>query len=181
MTTAETAAVYALDPTHSSVGFSVRHMMLSKVKGHFTGISGTIELSSGNLIPTAVAADIDAATIDTREAQRDGHLKSADFLHVEEHPLLTFRSTAIAAKGETVFDLTGDLTIHGTTQPVTFDAAVAGRTTDPWGNDRVAYEASAKIDRKDFGLTWNQALETGGILVGDIVEITLDVQAILKK
>lgn len=121
---------------------------------------------------------IDASSIDTREPQRDTHLKSPDFLDVEKYPQLTFISTKIRSIDDAKFEVTGDLTIHGETRPVTAKATVEGEGTDPWGNPRVAYEASLKISRKDFGLTWNQSLETGGVLVGDEVEITIDVETI---
>lgn len=181
MTTAASSAVFTIDPAHSSVGFSVRHMMLSKVKGHFTGMRGEITLDADSDVPVRVSAEVDAHSIETREEQRNGHLKSADFLHADEFPKLSFVATDVSANGAAAFLLTGDLTIRGTTRSVTFEGEILGRTTDPWGNDRIAYEAKARIDRRDFGLIWNQALEAGGLLVGEQVEIELDIQAIRKK
>ncbi len=179
MQTTTTSRTYAIDPAHSDAGFSVRHMMLSKVRGRFTKLSGTLQLADGD-IPTAITVEIDAASIDTHEAPRDAHLRSADFLDVEKYPTLRFASTSIAAKGSG-FTVTGDLTLHGTTKSVTLSGELEGHTTDPWGNDRVAYSATARINRKDFGLGWNQALETGGVLVGEDIDITIDVQAVLTK
>jgi polyisoprenoid-binding protein YceI len=179
MQTTITARTYAIDPAHSEVGFSVRHMMLSKVRGRFTKVSGTIQLGAGD-VPEGITAEIDAASIETHEPQRDTHLRSDDFLAAETYPKLTFTSTAIAADGND-FTVTGDLTIHGTTKSVTLTGELEGRTTDPWGNDRVAYSAKTRINRKDFGLTWNQALETGGVLVGEDIDVVLDIQAVLTK
>jgi polyisoprenoid-binding protein YceI len=180
MTAASTASTrtYAIDPAHSSVHFAVRHLMISKVRGTFDKLSGSIELPPTGNIPSAISVAIEAASINTREAQRDGHLRSADFLEVEGYPLLTFVSTSVAATNDTDFTVTGQLEIHGTKQEVSLKASVTGAGKDPWGNDRVAYEGTTKINRKDFGLVWNQALETGGVAVGDEIEITLDVEAI---
>ncbi|GAC1537128.1 MAG: YceI family protein [Candidatus Velthaea sp.] len=177
-TTADSTRTYAIDGSHSSVHFSVRHLMISKVRGTFSTVAGTIELPAAGVIPVALSVTIDAASIDTREAQRDGHLKSADFLDVEKFPVLRFTSTSIRATTGQSFEITGDLEIRGTTRPVTLAAGVAGQGKDPWGNDRVAYEATAKISRKAWGLTWNQALEAGGVAVGDEIDITLDVESI---
>ena len=154
-------------------------MMISNVKGRFTGVSGALYLDENNVANSRVEASIDAGSISTGDAQRDGHLKSADFFDVEQYPTLTFRSTRVIAEGEGDLKATGELTIHGVTREVMF--AVEGPTApakDPWGNTRVALSATTKINRKDFGLTWNTALETGGILVGDEVTITLEVQFI---
>jgi polyisoprenoid-binding protein YceI len=180
MTTSTTTKTYAIDPAHTDVGFSVRHMMLSKVRGQFRGVSGTIELAAGSDIPAAIRAEIDATSVDTHEPQRDTHLRSADFLEAAVHAKLTFASTAITGSG-TTFAAAGNLTIHGVTKPVTLAGEVEGHTTDPWGNDRIAYSAKTRINRKDFGLVYNQALETGGVLVGEDVDITLEVQAVLPK
>jgi polyisoprenoid-binding protein YceI len=171
-------STWNIDPAHSGAEFKVKHMMISSVKGHFTGVSGTLTLDETDVTKSHVEATIDAASINTREPQRDAHLKSADFFDVEKFPTLTFQSTAIAGKGE---DLTveGDLAIHGVTRKVKL--AVEGPTPpakDPWGNTRIGLSATTKINRKDYGLTWNAALETGGILVGEDITITLDVQFI---
>ena len=180
LTTPETAvSTWKIDPAHSVAEFKVKHMMISNVKGRFTGVSGTLSLDENNVVDSGVEASIDAGSISTGDAQRDGHLKSADFFDVEQYPTLTFRSTRVVPEGEGELKATGELTIHGVTREVTF--AVEGptaRTKDPWGNTRVALSAATKINRKDFGLTWNAALETGGILVGDEVTITLEVQFI---
>lgn len=168
---------WKLDPVHSVAEFKVKHMMISHVKGQFTGVTGALTLNEPDIAGSKVEATIDAASIQTRDAQRDAHLKSADFFDVEKYPTLTFRSTSIKPAGEGELDVTGDLTIHGVTRPVVFH--VEGPTPpakDPWGNTRIGLSATAKISRKDFDLTWNATLETGGILVGDDIAITLDVQ-----
>jgi polyisoprenoid-binding protein YceI len=166
-----------IDAVHTGAEFKVKHMMISHVKGQFTGVSGVLTLDENDPTHSRVEVSIDAATINTREAQRDGHLKSADFFDVEKFPTLTFKSSSIKRTGEGELAVSGDLTIHGVTRPVTF--AVEGPTPpakDPWGNTRIGASATTKISRKDYGLTWNAALETGGILVGDEVTITLEVQ-----
>jgi len=174
-----TTSTWNLDPVHSVAEFKVKHMMISHVKGQFTGVSGVLTLDGSDATKSHVEASIDASSINTRDAQRDGHLKSADFFHVEEHPALTFRSTSIRRTGEDELAVTGDLTIRGVTKSVVFQ--VEGPTPpnkDPWGNLRIGLSATTKINRKDFGLTWNAALEAGGFLVGDEITITLDVQFI---
>jgi polyisoprenoid-binding protein YceI len=171
---------YAIDPAHSTIEFVVRHLMIAKVRGRFTGVSGTIALPAEGYVPVSVEATIDTATIVTGEAQRDGHLKSADFFEVETFPAITFKSTQIRETGDG-FDLHGELTIHGTTQPVALKATYEGEVTDPWGNARYGYEAHGKISRKDFGLVWNQALEAGGVAVGDEVKIELSIEAVAQK
>ena len=168
-----------IDPAHSIAEFKVKHMMISNVKGRFTGIKGALTLDEADVLNSRVEASVDAATVNTHEPQRDAHLKSADFFDVEKFPTLSFKSTRIARSGDGDLAVAGDLTIHGVTRKVVF--TVEGPTAaakDPWGNLRVGLTASTKINRKDFGLTWNAALETGGILVGDEVTITLDVQFI---
>lgn len=165
-----------IDPVHSSAEFKVKHMMISNVKGQFTAVSGVLTLDPADLTHSGVEATIEAASINTREAQRDAHLKSPDFFDVEKFPTLAFRSTKVSKDGGDLA-VEGELTIHGVTRPVVF--RVEGPTApakDPWGNTRVGLSATTKINRKDYGLTWNAALETGGILVGDEVTITLDVQ-----
>jgi polyisoprenoid-binding protein YceI len=179
MTTTQTATTYTIDPAHSSVEFSVRHMMLSKVRGSFRGVAGTVTLADG--APTAASADIEVSSVDTREPQRDGHLKSEDFLHAEKHPHMHFTSTGVTPKGGSHFEIAGTLEIRGVSKPVVLNVESLGRTTDPWGNDRIAFEAKTRINRKDFGLVYNQALETGGVLVGEDVDIELQIQAVAKK
>jgi polyisoprenoid-binding protein YceI len=174
-----TTTIWNIDPVHTMVEFKVRHMMITNVKGHFTGVTGVLTLDEQDITKSHVEASIDAASINTREADRDTHLKSADFLDVEKFPTLTFASTRITRTGDEELQVEGDLTIHGVTRSVKF--AVEGPTPpgkDPWGNTRIGWTATTKINRKDFGLTWNAALETGGILVGEEVTITFDVEAI---
>lgn len=176
-TPATAVSTWNIDPAHSVAEFKVKHMMISNVKGRFTRLTGTLVLDEANPANSRVEAVIDAMSITTGDEQRDAHLKSQDFFHADNFPALTFKSVAVKPVGEGEAKVTGDLTIHGITRPVTFD--VEGPTApakDPWGNTRVAISATTKINRKDFGLTWNAALETGGILVGEDVTITLDVQ-----
>lgn len=166
-----------IDPVHSAAEFKVKHMMISNVKGQFTGIAGSLSLDDGDILHSSVEASIDAASINTREPQRDAHLKSADFFDVEKFPTLTFKSTRLSRNSRGELEVTGDLTIHGVTRKVVFEVeGPSSPAKDPWGNVRLGLSATTKINRKDFGLTWNTALETGGILVGDDVTITLDVQ-----
>src|SRR5437588_10638334 len=170
-------STWKIDPVHSVAEFKVKHMMISNVKGQFTAVTGVATLDEADVAKSRVEASIDAASVNTREAQRDAHLKSADFFDVEKFPTLSFKSTRIKSIGDGELAVTGDLAIHGVTRPVTFN--VEGPTSpnkDPWGNTRIGLSATARINRKDFGLTWNAALETGGILVGDEITITLDVQ-----
>lgn len=166
-----------IDPAHAVAEFKVKHMMISNVKGHFAKVSGKLTLDESNMANSGVEAMIEAGSIETRDAQRDAHLKSADFLDVEKFPTLFFKSTRISAVRDGELSAEGDLTIRGVTRKVVF--AVEGPTPpvkDPWGNTRLGISATTKINRKDFGLVWNAALETGGILVGEEVAITLDVE-----
>jgi polyisoprenoid-binding protein YceI len=175
--TTATTTTWNIDPVHSVAELKVKHMMISNVKGQFTKLGGVLALDEKDLTNSRVEASIDAASINTRDAQRDTHLKSADFFDVEKFPALFFKSTHIDRAAEGELAVAGDLTIRGVTRNVVF--AVEGPTPpakDPWGNTRVGLSATTKINRRDFGLTWNAALETGGILVGDEVTITLDVQ-----
>jgi polyisoprenoid-binding protein YceI len=166
-----------IDPTHSQVEFSVRHMMFTDVKGSFNGIEGAVHLDAENLAGSSVEVSIDAASVDTRNADRDNHLRSGDFFDVEVFPTLTFKSTAVAGSGDR-FQVTGDLTIRGVTKSVTLDAEQLGTGKDPWGNQRAGFRGETKISRKEFGLTWNAALETGGVLVGDDIKIVLELQTV---
>jgi len=166
-----------IDPAHATAEFKVKHMMIANVKGHFSKVTGVLHQHETDPTKSSIEASIEAASIETREPQRDAHLKSADFLHVEQFPTLSFNSSDIRVVGDGELRVEGDLTIRGVTRKVAF--AVEGPTPqqkDPWGNTRMAVSATTKINRKDFGLTWNAALETGGILVGDEVTITLDVE-----
>ena len=172
-----TTTTWNIDPAHSVAEFKVKHMMISNVKGRFSGISGVLTRNESDPANDRVEATIEAASIETSNEQRDGHLKSPDFFHVEKFPTLHFKSTGTNVVGEGELSVEGDLTIRGVTRKVRF--AVEGPTPpakDPWGNTRIGISASTKINRKDFGLTWNAALETGGILVGDDITITLDAQ-----
>jgi polyisoprenoid-binding protein YceI len=168
-----------IDPAHSVADFKVKHMMISNVRGQFGKVSGVLTLDESDLTKSRVEALIEAGSIETRDAQRDAHLKSADFLHVEKFPTLSFKSTRISLVRDGELAAEGDLTIRGVTRKVQFSVeGPTPPTKDPWGNTRVAVSATTKINRKDFGLTWNTALETGGILVGDEVTINLDVEFI---
>lgn len=166
-----------VDPSHSNVGFTARHLMVTKVRGSFGTFGGSITVADDPL-QSKVEATVDAASIDTSDANRDGHLKSADFFDVENFPTWTFVSTGLDAKGGNEYTLTGDLTIKGVTKSVDFALEFDGVATDPWGNTKAGFTAETEISRKDFGLEWNVALETGGVLVGDKVKIQLDIQAV---
>jgi polyisoprenoid-binding protein YceI len=170
-----TAGSFALDPAHSHVGFSVRHMMIAKVRGRFTGVSGRLEVADDPAEST-VEIDVDVSSIDTREEQRDGHLRSPDFFDVETYPKMTFRGTGISPAGEGRFELEGELTVRDVTRPLTLDVSYNGVGQDPWGNQRVGFDASGDVNREDFGLTWNQALETGGVLVGQQAKIEIEAE-----
>ena len=166
-----------IDATHSTIGFSIRHMVFSKVRGRFLKHTGAIQLGD-DATQSWVEVAIDAASIDTGTAQRDTHLRSADFFDVERFPELRFRSTRVEDIGGGRLRVLGELTIRDTTREVALDAESAGRGVDPWGNERIGFVAKTSIDRKDFGLQWNQVLEAGGVLVGDRVDIELDIQAV---
>lgn len=169
------ATTYQIDPAHSSAQFSVRHMMITNVRGTFSGVTGTVVYDPANLAASSIDATIDATTFNTNDEKRDGHVKSADFLDVATYPTMTFKSKSIAGDGD--LKITGDLTIHGTTKEVVLTAEpLAPEGKDPWGGTRTGTSASTKISRGDFGLTWNAALETGGVMVSDEVKITLDIQ-----
>jgi polyisoprenoid-binding protein YceI len=168
---------WKLDPVHSIVEFSAKHLMITTVKGRITDVEGTIYTDEKDPKNSSVEATLKAISIDTRTDQRDQHLRSADFLNVEKFPEIKFRSTRIeGSKAE--FKLTGDLTIRDVTKPITLDVQFEGETKDPWGGLRVGFSAKGKIDRRDWGLTWNQALETGGVVVGNDIKIELEVQAV---
>jgi polyisoprenoid-binding protein YceI len=168
-----------LDPAHSAAEFKVKHMMISNIKGSFRALSGVLNLDEADVTGSSVEAFLPVATLSTGDEQRDGHLKSADFFDAEKFPTITFKSNEVKRTGEGEYAVTGDLTLRGVTKPVTF--AVEGPSApgkDPWGNLRIGLTATTRINRKDFGLTWNSALEAGGVLVGDEVGLTLDVQFI---
>ena len=167
-----------IDASHSNLQFNVRHMVITKVRGAFKAYSGTLELDeSQGLALRQVNVVIDASSIDTAEPKRDGHLRSQDFLDVATYPTLTFQSRSIERKGSR-YQVEGDLSIHGVTRPVTLDAEFEGQGKDPWGGQRAAFSAKTSINREDFGLSWNQVLEAGGVLVGTKIEIEIEVQAV---
>jgi polyisoprenoid-binding protein YceI len=172
-----TVTTWNIDPVHSVAEFKVKHMMISNVKGQFTAVAGVLTLDETDVTNSRIEASIEAASINTRDSQRDAHLRSADFFDAEKFPALSFKSTRVTRTADGELAVAGELTIHGVTRETVF--AVEGPTApgkDPWGNTRIGVSATTKINRKDFGLTWNAALETGGILVGDEVTITLDLQ-----
>jgi polyisoprenoid-binding protein YceI len=170
---------WSLDPAHSAAEFKVKHMMISHVKGKFTGLSGTLSLHETDHTLSSVEASVDVASVHTGDPQRDAHLKTAEFFDVEKFPRMTFKSTRVERKSDGGYAVTGELTIHGATKTETFDVEdISGPAKDPWGNTRIGLSATTKINRKDFGLHWNAALEAGGFLVGDEATISLDVQFI---
>jgi polyisoprenoid-binding protein YceI len=174
----DTRTTWAIDPVHSSVEFAVRHLMITTVKGRFTDVQGTVVLDDANPADATAEITIAVASIDTREPQRDAHLRAADFFEADTYPTITFRSRSVRAVSSEGFKLVGDLTIHGVTREITLDVTAEGRSKDPWGAKRAGYSATTKIKRSDFGLTWNQLLEAGGVAVSDDVKITLDIQLV---
>ena len=170
---------YKIDSQHSSAHFVVRHMMITNVRGGFSGVQGTVVYDSDNPAASSVEATIDAGSINTNEAPRDAHLKSADFLDVEKYPTITFKSKQVKKAGDGEWNLAGDLTLHGVTREVVLKLEdPTAETKDPYGNVRIGASATTKIKRSDFGLTWNATLETGGILVGDDLRIEIEVSLI---
>ena len=174
---AGTSTTWQLDPAHTHVEFSVKHLMIARVKGRFAGVTGTVALG-GDPADSSVDVVIDAASVDTREAKRDAHLRSADFFDVERFPTIAFRSREVRPTGAGDFSVVGDLTIRDVTRDVTLEVTDEGRGTDPWGGERAGFSATTEIDRRDFGLTWNQALEAGGVLVGNEIRIALEVELV---
>lgn len=175
------AADYEIDASHSHVGFAVRHMMVSSTRGEFGGVTGTVKLDDKDLSRSKIEATIDAKSIDTRDAKRDEHLRSPDFFDVAQHPTITFRSTGIHRKGDSYL-VTGDLTMRGVTKSVTLVAsAPTPEVKDPWGGVRRGLTATAKLNRKDFGISWNKALDSGGLVVGEEVQVQLDVELKQKQ
>ena len=172
-----TSGTFAIDPSHSHVGFSVRHVMVSRTKGRFGNVAGTIVIAEDPL-ESSVEVEIDAASIDTRDEKRDEHLRSADFLDVETHSALSYRSRAVQRAGKGRWTVEGDLTVRGVTVPVPLEVTFEGAAKDPWGGERIGFTASAELDREAFGLTWNQALETGGVLVGKTVRIEIEAEGV---
>lgn len=170
---------WQIDTSHSRIGFAVKHMMVSTVRGEFKAYTGTVNLDEADLTRSTITGEIQVASIDTRDEGRDGHLKGADFFDVEHHPTITFKSTRILPQGDNEYTIHGDLTIRGVTREIAIDAEYSGKHQDPWGGTRTGFSGSATINRKDFGLEWNMALETGGILVGEKVKLELEVELIL--
>ena len=175
--TTGSTSVWKLDPTHSNIEFSAKHLMLTTVRGRFADVEGTVTVKGATPDTAAVDATMKVASIDTRTEQRDQHLRSADFFDVEHYPAITFKSTRISGSRER-FTITGDLTIRGTTKPVTLDVTYEGTGKDPWGGERMGFSADGKIDRREFGLTWNQALEAGGVVVSNEIKIHIDAQLV---
>jgi polyisoprenoid-binding protein YceI len=173
-----TATTWQIDPAHTLVGFAGKHMMFTTVRGRFRDVQGTIAFDVANPANSSVQVEIDASTLESGAEQRDGHLRSPDFLDVDNHPKITFTSTKVEPQGADRARVSGELTIRGVTRPVVLDAKLVGKGVNPWGKEVVGFEAATTINRKDFGLTWNVALEAGGLLVGDQVKIELDVQAV---
>jgi polyisoprenoid-binding protein YceI len=171
-------STWNIDPAHSAIQFSVRHMVVSKTRGRFTRFGGKITLDPADPSKGSVEVNIEPGSLDTADAQRDTHLRSADFFDVEKFPLATYKSTRVDDLGGGKLRITGNLTIRGVTHPVVLDAVYEGTGKDPWGGERAGFSADTSIDRRAFGLQWNQALETGGVLVGDKVELTLEVEAV---
>ena len=168
---------WVIDAAHTNIGFTARHLMVSKVRGNFGAFEGGFTIDAGNVGASSANLTIQAASINTNNADRDGHLTSPDFLDVENFPTLTFVSTGAADKGNVV-EVTGDLTIHGVTKSVVVPWEFIGVSTDPWGNTKAGFEAELEISREEFGLSWNAALETGGVLISDKIKLVLDVQAL---
>jgi polyisoprenoid-binding protein YceI len=175
------AATFEIDPVHSTVQFAVRHMMVSNVRGTFGKVKGTVNLDETDPTKSSVEATIDADSIDTREAKRDAHLKSPDFLDVAKYPTITFKSKRVTKVGDNKYQATGDLTLHGVTKEVVLDVDGAPQTiTDPMGNVKTGGSAHTKINRKDFGITWSKNLDGGGLMVGDDIDVTIDVELVKK-
>jgi polyisoprenoid-binding protein YceI len=169
------------DTSHTEAGFAVRHLMISTVKGHFHGVTGSVTTEDDDFTTAKVDLTIDATTVNTRDIARDAHLRSADFFDVERFPALTFKSRTVKRSGKDRYTVTGELSIRGVTREVSLDVDAHGLVKDPWGNEKAGFSATGQINRKDFGLVWNMALETGGVLVGDDVKLHLDVELTRQK
>lgn len=171
---------WEIDPAHSHAAFSVKHMMISTVKGQFNVLHGTFNIDEANPANSSVDAEVETASIDTHDANRDNHLRSADFFDVEHYPTITFKSTSVEPTGDGEYKAVGTLTMHGVTKEAVFTVEYNGQAKDPWGMQRAGLNAKTKINRKDFGLTYNSALEAGGVLVGEDVKVDLDLEAVNK-
>ncbi|HTJ21225.1 MAG TPA: YceI family protein [Gemmatimonadaceae bacterium] len=174
----DTITTWNIDSSHAEIGFAVRHLMIATVRGRFGAVSGTVTVDETHPEKSTVDVTVDVASIDTRQEMRDNHLRSPDFFDVANHPTMHFVSKRIEGEVRGEFRLIGDLTIRGVTREVALTANLEGRTRDPWGNERAGFSVSGKINRHDFGLTWNQALESGGVMVGDEVKLTIDVELV---
>jgi len=180
LTSPQALTVWTIDPSHSNVEFAVRHLMISTVKGRFNDVKGSVQADPANPSTGGIDITIGVESIDTREAQRDAHLRSADFFDTEKFPAITFKSTRIEGQADS-FKVSGDLTIRGVARPVVLDVTSEGRGKDPWGGERAGFAATTRIKRSDFGLTWNQLLETGGVAVGDEIKISIDVELVKQQ
>jgi polyisoprenoid-binding protein YceI len=169
---------YTVDPSHTTLGFVARHAMVTNVKGSFTDFTGTLHLDGTDPSKSTASFDVQMASIETGSPDRDGHLKSADFFKIDEFPTMTFRSTSAESLGGEDYRITGDLSILGTTKPISIDLEYSGAAKDPFGNERVGFEGTATINRSEWGLSWNATLETGGVLVSDKIKLTFDISAI---
>jgi polyisoprenoid-binding protein YceI len=178
MTTSSNLPIWAIDGAHSSIGFTVRHMVVSKVRGRFTRWNGTIAMDESDPARAAVEINIEPGSVDTGVEQRDNHLRSPDFFDVERYSAMTYVSTRIEKVGDENYRVLGNLTMHGVTRPVALEVEFAGSAKDPWGGVRAGFSARGSLDRKDFGLTYNQLLETGGVLVGEKVDLDIEVEAV---
>lgn len=172
-----TNTIWIVDPTHSAIEFSVKHMMIAKVKGSFNKFEASILANPSDLTTAEIDFTVDVASIDTRNADRDNHLRSADFFDVEKNPTLTFKSTKIVKTDEDEYDVTGNVTLNGVTQEETFSITFEGQGKDPWGNEKAGFSGKGKVKRSDYGLTYNAALETGGVLIGDQITLTIEIEA----
>ncbi|MED3984709.1 YceI family protein [Peribacillus simplex] len=168
---------WTVDPTHSAIEFSVKHMMIAKVKGSFNKFEASILANPSDLTTAEIDFTVDVASIDTRNADRDNHLRSADFFDVEKNPTLTFKSTKIVKTNEDEYDVTGNVILNGITQEETFSITFEGQGKDPWGNEKAGFSGKGKVKRSDYGLTYNAALETGGVLIGDQITLTIEIEA----
>ena len=173
--TLPTTGTYALDASHAHVGFRVRHLMVAKVRGSFSDVAATLTIAE-EPAESAVEVTVQLASIDTRDERRDAHLRSPDFFDVERYPTMTFRSTAVRHLGGERWEVDGDLSLHGVTAPITLVATFEGGVADPWGNERIGFTATGEVDRETFGLTWNPALETGGVVVGRQVQLEIEAE-----
>jgi len=182
MTTTRTAtSTWTIDPAHSSAEFAVKQLMVSTFKGHFRSLEGTVHLDEANPANSSVAASVDVASVDTQTPDRDAHLRSDDFFNAERYPKMTFRSTRVEQIDGTNWKVTGELTVRDVTKEVVLDTEYEGRIVDPWGNERIGFTARTELSRKEFGVRWNAAIETGGVVVGDKVRISLNIEIVRQQ